>query len=110
MAYKKWVRNADPQDWVTELTDEDGKSIAKMGVPVELSADQVKELEANGRVLDDSSAEEAKEFNESNVRPVVGADIAGSAPTFANAGESNQQANDPPAKSGKRGSTDQDNS
>lgn len=99
MAYKKWVANADRNDWVTVLEDEDGNQI-KMGQPVELNADQVKEYEQSGRVFEDSSAEEAKAFNEGNVRPIVGADIAGSAPVFENAGPSNQAASE-----SKRGKT-----
>lgn len=102
MAYKKWVANVDRHnDWTTELVLEDGTKL-KMGEPVELSAEQVNELESQ-RVFEDSSASEAKEYREGNVVPLVGRDVAGSAPVFENAGPSNQQAAEK-----KRGDTDQD--
>ena len=96
MAYKVWTANADRHnDWTTELILKDGTRL-KMGEPVDLSADQVKTLEGDGRVINDSSAEEAKKYHEAREGfiQMPGTDIAGSAPVFANAGVSNQ-ANDP---------------
>jgi len=90
VAYKVWTANADRHnDWTTELIRKDGKVI-RMNEPLDLSAEEVKSLEAEGRVIEDSSAEKAKEYQESREGFVQmpGADIAGSAPVFSNAGAS----------------------
>lgn len=102
MAYVKWVRNADQTDWVSELQDEEGNTVLKMGEPTELSAEDKKKYE--GRfVFEESSAAEAKEYQEARAnKPVVGSDIAGSAPTFENA----QGGNQPAAR--EKANTDQD--
>jgi hypothetical protein len=90
VAYKKWVANRDRHnDWVSELVLKDGTQL-KMGQPVELKADQLKELEEQGRIFEDSSAEEAKEAEQAPQQQ-PGADVRGAAPVFVNAGESNQQ-------------------
>jgi hypothetical protein len=70
-----------------------------MNEPTELSADVVSALEGEGRIFEDSSAAEAKEYQESQVGVVQqpGADIAGSAPVFANAGAANQITQQPSA-------------
>lgn len=90
MAYVKWVANVDRHnDWTTELILNDGKYV-RMNEPVDLSADLRKQLEAEGRVFEDSSADEAKQYADANTGALQppGGDIAGSAPVFANAGES----------------------
>jgi hypothetical protein len=90
VSYVKWVRNADRQDGVSRLLLEDDKEVL-MGVPIELSADVKKQLESEGRVFEDSSATEAKEAAAQLAQAAqVGADVAGAAPVFQNAGPANQ--------------------
>lgn len=92
MAYKVWTANADRHnDWTTELILRDGTTV-RMGEPTEMSADQVKALEAEGRVVEDSTADSYKQYHEARAgaQQAPGGDIAGSAPVFANAGQSNQ--------------------
>lgn len=92
MGYVKWVANADRHnDWSTERVLEDGTTIT-LGQPVELSAGLKSQLEEEGRVFEDSSAEEAKEYQSGRVTATVGTDVGGSAPVFENAGPSNQTA------------------
>ena len=94
MAYKKWVGNENPNDWVSVLRLEDGTEV-RLNQSVELNADQVKALEAKGRIFEDSSASEAKEeASDPSVAQPAGADVAGASPVFVNAGESNQDDND----------------
>lgn len=96
MSYYKWVRNADPSDWVARLELEDG-TVIELGVPVEMSADDKKALEAEGRVFESSSKSEAEQVAAAKAGPTVGADTAISGPVFAN-----EQVNQPGAEaSGK---------
>lgn len=91
MAYKKWVGNQDRHnDWTTELKiDED--TVIRMGEPVQINAELVKKLEGEGRIFEDSSAEEAKERqSDPAVTQPPGGDVLGTAPVFQNAGEHNQ--------------------
>lgn len=82
MGYVKWVANKHRhEDWTTELRLE-GDKVVQMGVPVNLTADEQKQLEAEGRIFEDSSAEEAKELQPES-GPVVGADTAISGPVFS---------------------------
>jgi hypothetical protein len=104
MAYKKWVSNRTLGDGTTELRDGD-EVLLRQGVPVEISAEDVKSYEAKfGFVFADSSAEEAKQYEESQQGPlqVPGGDVRGAAPTFVNAGDANQETDQ--AESGKSGS------
>jgi hypothetical protein len=90
MAYVKWVANSNPYDWTTELELEDGTTV-RQGEPVELTKELKEALEGDGRVFEDSSAAEAKEFEERAANtPVVGTDVAGAGPVFENAGPGNQ--------------------
>jgi hypothetical protein len=106
MAYKKWVSNRTLGDGTTELRfGEDPGDVIRQGVPVEISAEDVKKYEDKfGFVFADSSAEEAKAYAESQQGPlqVPGGDVRGAAPTFVNAGDANQQTDQ--AESGKSGS------
>ena len=88
MAYVKWVANTDRHnDWTTVLVNEDNTVEMRMGEPVEVSAERQKELEEQGRVFESSSKSDFDDFQKRAANaPVVGADIAGSAPVFANAG------------------------
>lgn len=89
MGYVKLTGTANRHtDWTTEIVlerDEAGEvtKVVKAGVPVNLTADEQKKLEGLGYTFDDSSAEEAKEYEEGQATVQVGADVAGSAPTFA---------------------------
>lgn len=103
-AYKKWVGNADPQnDWTTELILADGTHV-RMGEPVQLSAEMVKDLESKGRIFEDSSAEESKAYHEApEVAQPVGGDVAGTAPVFTDTeGGVNQDADNDQSKSDKK--------
>lgn len=102
MAYKKWVSNATLGDGTTELRNGD-EVLLRRGVPVELSAeDSKKYTEQFGIVFADSSAEEAKQYEESQGGPLQapGGDVLGAAPTFVNAGDANQETDQPSGKSG----------
>ena len=92
MAYKKWVANADRHnDWTTELITKDGSTI-RMGEPVELDDSQVEELAGQGRVFEDSSAEEAEEYQQQAATgQQPGSDVAGTAPVFQTAAGTNQE-------------------
>lgn len=91
MSYVKWVGNADRHnDWTTVLDDGDG-NVIRMGEPIDLEASKKSALEEQGRIFEDSSAEEAKEYQAAQGGAQVGADTAVSAPVFENAGPQNQQ-------------------
>lgn len=95
--YKKWTANADPQnDWTTELILSDGTHL-KMGEPVQLSADLVKELEGKGRRFEDSSKQEHDAyFEQPGVLQPAGGDIAGTSPVFINPETGVNQNAEPP--------------
>jgi hypothetical protein len=104
MTYVKWVSNATLGDGTTELRNGD-EVLLRQGVPVDLSAEDKKSYEEKfGAVFADSSAQEAKEYEESQSGPLQppGGDVRGTAPTFTNAGDANQQTDQP--ESGKSGS------
>ena len=106
MAYKKWVANRLPGDGTSELRDGD-KVLLRKGVPAELKAEDVKSYEDKyGFVFADSSAEEAKEYEESQQGPLQapGGDVRGAAPVFVNAGTANQTDQTDQGESGKSGS------
>lgn len=109
MAYKVLVgHKARHEVWTAERvleTDENGnptKSV-KLGVPVELTADEVKGLESEGFILEDSNASDAKEAErQAALNP--GRDIAGAAPVFGDSVGVDQSASDDSARKGASGS------
>lgn len=108
MAYKKWVSNSTLGDGTTELRfGEEPGDVLRQGVPVELSAEDVKKYEEQfGFIFADSSKEEAKAYEDAQSGPLQapGGDVVGSGPTFVNAGQANQTTDQP--ESGKSGSGD----
>ena len=99
--YVKWARNADPQnDWTTERTLSDG-TVIRMGEPVQLGADLVKELEAKGLRFEDSSADEAEQYRaQPSVAQPAGGDVAGTAPVFVDPETGVNQNAEPPSGDG----------
>jgi hypothetical protein len=87
VTYVKWVANADRHnDWTSKLLLNDGTEVT-MGVPVDLKADVVKSLEAEGRVFEKSSKDESDEYNaQPEVIQPPGNDVMGTAPVFVNSG------------------------
>ena len=100
--YVKWVRNADPQnDWTTERKLGDGETVIKMGQPVQLGADLVKELEGKGLVFEDSSKQESDDYHaQPDVLQPAGGDIAGTAPVFTDPDTGVNQNAEPPSGDG----------
>jgi hypothetical protein len=103
--YKLVGTNSPHIDWTSEVVlerDEDGnvtKSI-KAGVPVQLSADEVKSLSSEyNLVFEKSSKEEADQAATVSAAASVGSDVAGSAPLFGESTAPNQAANDQTAES-----------
>jgi hypothetical protein len=96
--YVKWVRNADPtNDWTTERKLADGEHVVRMGQPIQLGADLVKELEGKGLVFEDSSKQEYDEYMaRPDVRQPVGGDVAATAPVFITNEEGINQAVETP--------------
>jgi hypothetical protein len=87
VAYVKWVANADRHnDWTSELLLKDGTEV-RMGVPVDLKAEVVTDLESEGRIFEKSSKSDLEEYQ---ARPEViqppGNDVMGTAPVFVNSG------------------------
>jgi hypothetical protein len=89
MSYYKWVANADKGDFVSHLVLEDGMEVV-LGVPVQMSAELKKSLEAEGRVFESSSKSEAEEVKAAQTETQVGIDTAQAGPTFVDSGEANQ--------------------
>lgn len=98
--YVKWVANADPQnDWTTERRLADGETVIKMGQPVQLGADLVKELEGKGLRFEDSSKQEYDDYmNQPTVLQPVGGDVAVTAPVFITNEEGINQAVETPGE------------
>lgn len=82
-------------EFVLERDDETGEptKVVRLGEPIDLSKDDQAKLEAFGAVFEDSSADEAKEVEESG-QP-VGADVANAGPRFGGGGEPNQSVSAP---------------
>jgi hypothetical protein len=71
---------------VSELTTVDGKTV-RVGVPVNLSAEEKKSLEGVGYLFEDSSKEEHETYENSfEVIQPVGADVGAAAPLFGSIG------------------------
>jgi hypothetical protein len=83
MAYVKLVGTKNRHtDWTAEVVvekDKNGKpsKVLKKDVPVELSADKQKELEAKGYVFEDSSKSEAEKVAEESVSVATDTQVSG---------------------------------
>ena len=80
--------------YVLERDEETGEEtkVVEAGVPIELSAEDRKKLEALGAVFEDSSAAEAKEVEEQQQAAPVASDTAAAGPRLGGSGAPNQQA------------------
>lgn len=71
-------------EFVLERDEETGEptKVVKAGVPVDLSKEEQDKLATYGVTFEESSAEEAKEYEESATTNPAGADIVGAAPSI----------------------------
>lgn len=80
-------KNSD-QNWTTEIIlerndDDEPTKVVRVGEPTnDLTADERKQIEDLGFVIEKSSANEAKEVAESGPDQQVGGDVVGQAPVF----------------------------
>jgi hypothetical protein len=77
-------------EFVLERDEETGEptKVVKLDEPIDLTKDEQERVEALGGVFEKSSADEAKEVEESD-QP-VGADVANAGPRFGGSSEPNQ--------------------
>ena len=102
MAYVKMTGTTSPHtsgatEVILERDEETGeptKSV-RVGEPVDLSEEEQEKLEGMGFVFEESSEQEAQEYQEQQVAaPQVGSDIAGAAPSFGTEEAPNQDADE----------------
>jgi hypothetical protein len=112
MTYVKLSPPANPSTDNTTVyvleRDEDGvvTKDVRVGVPTDVSKADQEKLGALGAKFEDSSADEAKKYEESQSSVVVGDDIAGAAPVFDQAPPSNASTTTPVQDSGSPSEAD----